>query len=276
MTRGVRLRGSCGAPSKIFSPWSSTTTRSTTRISTPMMCSTQTMVMPFSLRMLCSMSAACSISPWSRPLRLSSASSSLGWVASARASSSFLRAAAPRPSVVVRGIGRQADQASASSAWRQQRARDRSCRAARTRPTARRSRAASGSGTAAGSGRCGRCPCGRCGWPAGRRSPRPRTSPSRAVGAYMPAMQLKIVLLPEPFGPISPRISPSLTSKETFDTAVKPSNILVRPETVRRATRAARSAGETERGTACGPPMASSFSARRRDPRAAAAPGRRS
>ena len=36
------------APSKITSPWSSTTTRSTTRISTPMMCSTQTMVMPFS------------------------------------------------------------------------------------------------------------------------------------------------------------------------------------------------------------------------------------
>ena len=31
-----------------------------------------------------------------------------------------------------------------------------------------------------------------------------------AVGAYMPAMQLKIVLLPEPFGPIRPRISPSL------------------------------------------------------------------
>src|SRR5262245_16880136 len=58
-----------------------------------------------------------------------------------------------------------------------------------------------------------------------------------AVGAYMPAMQLKIVLLPEPFGPIRPRIWPSFTSNETFDTAVKPSNILVRPETVRSATR---------------------------------------
>src|SRR5712691_6476892 len=55
----------------------------------------------------------------------------------------------------------------------------------------------------------------------------------------MPAMQLKIVLLPDPFGPISPRISPSFTSNDTFDTAVKPSNILVRPETVRRATRRA-------------------------------------
>ena len=58
-----------------------------------------------------------------------------------------------------------------------------------------------------------------------------------AVGAYMPAMQLNVVLLPEPFGPMSPRISPSSTSNDTFDTAVKPSNILVRPETVRRGTR---------------------------------------
>ena len=54
-----------------------------------------------------------------------------------------------------------------------------------------------------------------------------------AVGAYMPAMQLKVVLLPEPLGPIRPRISPSSTSNDTFETAVKPSNILVRPETVR-------------------------------------------
>ena len=32
-------------------------------------------------------------------------------------------------------------------------------------------------------------------------------------------MQLKVVLLPEPFGPIRPRISPSFTSKETSLTA---------------------------------------------------------
>ena len=57
-----------------------------------------------------------------------------------------------------------------------------------------------------------------------------------AVSTYM-AMQLNVVLLPEPFGPMSPRISPSSTSNDTFDTAVKPSNILVRPETVRRGTR---------------------------------------
>ena len=57
-----------------------------------------------------------------------------------------------------------------------------------------------------------------------------------AVGMYMPAMQLNVVLLPEPLGPMRPRISPSSTSNDTFDTAVKPSNILVRPETVRSAT----------------------------------------
>src|SRR5262245_61595133 len=56
----------------------------------------------------------------------------------------------------------------------------------------------------------------------------------------MPAMQLKMVLLPEPFGPIRPRISPSLTSNDTFATAVKPPNILVRPETLRNATWPAR------------------------------------
>ena len=56
-------------PSAITSPWSSTTQRSTTRISTPMMCSTQTMVMPRWLRIAASMSAAWSISEWSRPPR---------------------------------------------------------------------------------------------------------------------------------------------------------------------------------------------------------------
>ena len=36
-----------------------------------------------------------------------------------------------------------------------------------------------------------------------------------------------MVLLPEPFGPINPRISPSFTSKETLLTAVKPPKTLV-------------------------------------------------
>src|SRR5687767_4741218 len=45
-------------------------------------------------------------------------------------------------------------------------------------------------------------------------------------------MQLKHVVLPEPFGPMRPRISPSFTSKETLFSAVKPPNCLVRPEIV--------------------------------------------
>src|SRR5881275_843055 len=51
-------------------------------------------------------------------------------------------------------------------------------------------------------------------------------------------MQLKVVLLPEPFGPISPRISPSFTSNETLFTARKAPNLLVRPETLNIAMRA--------------------------------------
>src|SRR5829696_8012921 len=44
-------------------------------------------------------------------------------------------------------------------------------------------------------------------------------------------MQLKVVLFPEPFGPMRPRISPSSTSNDTSLTAVKPPNFLVRPDT---------------------------------------------
>ena len=44
-------------------------------------------------------------------------------------------------------------------------------------------------------------------------------------------MQLKVVLFPEPFGPMRPRISPSSTAKDTSLTAKKPPNFFVRPET---------------------------------------------
>ena len=69
-------------------------------------------------------------------------------------------------------------------------------------------------------------------------------------------MQLKVVLLPEPFGPIRPRISPSLTSNETFETAVKPPNVLVRPETVQERHLARARAGEDGREPRCGSPDA--------------------
>src|SRR3989442_11770181 len=59
--------------------------------------------------------------------------------------------------------------------------------------------------------------------------PRKRTEP--AVGLSAPAIRLKVVLFPEPLGPMRPRISPSATWKETFLTAKNPSKLLVSPLT---------------------------------------------
>jgi hypothetical protein len=56
-----------------------------------------------------------------------------------------------------------------------------------------------------------------------------RTEPS--LGRNVPEIKLKIVLLPDPFGPMRPRISPSTTSKLTRLTATNPPNRLVRPLT---------------------------------------------
>src|SRR6185503_8536542 len=57
-----------------------------------------------------------------------------------------------------------------------------------------------------------------------------------SVGGRAPEMQLKSVVLPEPLGPMRPRISPSRTSKDTAFSAVKPPNRLVRPVTVSMGT----------------------------------------
>src|SRR4029079_7556730 len=51
-------------------------------------------------------------------------------------------------------------------------------------------------------------------------------------GGYSPAMQLNVVLLPDPFGPIRPRISPSFTSNDTLLTARSAPKRLVRPVTL--------------------------------------------
>src|SRR2546427_13300890 len=51
------------------------------------------------------------------------------------------------------------------------------------------------------------------------------------VGRSAPAIRLKIVLLPEPLGPIRPRISPLRSSNETRFTARNPSKLLVRDST---------------------------------------------
>ena len=52
-----------------------------------------------------------------------------------------------------------------------------------------------------------------------------------ADGANVPDSMLKIVLLPEPFGPIRPRISPCSTLNDTWLTAVKPPNRFTKPST---------------------------------------------
>ena len=52
---------------------------------------------------------------------------------------------------------------------------------------------------------------------------------ARASGASVPDSMLKIVLLPEPFGPIRPRISPCSTLNDTLLTAVKPPKRLTNP-----------------------------------------------
>ena len=60
-------------------------------------------------------------------------------------------------------------------------------------------------------------------------------------------MRLKVVLLPEPFGPMSPRISLGFTSNDTRFTAVKPPNSLVRPLTDSIALRQHRTHGRATR-----------------------------
>src|SRR6185369_9742194 len=60
-------------------------------------------------------------------------------------------------------------------------------------------------------------------------SPRKRTEPS--LGAYSPAITLNVVLFPEPFGPIRPRISFCSSRNETLETAAKPPKRFVRLRT---------------------------------------------
>ena len=66
-----------------------------------------------------------------------------------------------------------------------------------------------------------------------RRHPREvaarRTSPCRRRASSMPSRQLKNVVLPAPFGPMSPTISPSSTSRLTSSSAVMPANVFVTP-----------------------------------------------
>ncbi len=60
-------------------------------------------------------------------------------------------------------------------------------------------------------------------------TPSMRTWP--AFGRSMPMMSFITVDLPEPFGPISPRISPGAMLSDMFFTATRPPKRLVRPDT---------------------------------------------
>src|SRR4051812_39333151 len=73
----------------------------------------------------------------------------------------------------------------------------------------------------------------RCGDRPAISAPSNRIEP--AVAGSVPDSRLKIVLLPEPFGPIRPRISPRSTLNETLLTAVKPPNRFISPSTTSTA-----------------------------------------
>src|SRR5262249_2131858 len=51
------------------------------------------------------------------------------------------------------------------------------------------------------------------------------------VGGRSPAIMLRSVVLPEPFGPMMPTISPGSTAKEISATATRPANCLLSPRT---------------------------------------------
>src|SRR5690349_7611585 len=75
----------------------------------------------------------------------------------------------------------------------------------------------------------------RCGESPAISAPSNRIEP--AVACSVPDSMLKIVLLPEPFGPIRPRISPLSTLKDTSLTAVNPPKRLINPLTTSTAER---------------------------------------
>src|SRR5262249_53772199 len=153
-----------------------------------------------------------------------------GCVASARASSSFCKPAAPRLSGVVRGsLGRPASSSACAA-----------CRSASWRVTLRRWPKNAASVTLASrlnfrNGRGIWNVRARPRWQTRSALMPPISAPSSriepAVGRRAPAMRLKIVLLPDPLGPIRPRISPLRSSKDTRLTAKNPSKLLLRDST---------------------------------------------
>ena len=67
-------------------------------------------------------------------------------------------------------------------------------------------------------------------------NPRMRTSPE--VGGIDPAMRLKSVVFPAPFGPMTPRISPCRSSRSTWSTALRPPKLFEIARVARRGAAA--------------------------------------
>src|ERR1035437_4838873 len=65
-----------------------------------------------------------------------------------------------------------------------------------------------------------------------------------AVGASIPAIRLRSVVLPEPLGPSTPMISPLSMPNDKSETAVRPSKRLVRPVTSNSIAASADNSGE--------------------------------
>src|SRR5690349_5800771 len=237
-------RTCAGVPVATTRPKSSTTTVSDSRITMPMWCSTSRTVM--SARTSSITPASSSTSSWYRPLAGSSSMSRSGSAANARASSMRLSVPYGRPAA-----GRAAMPASASRSSTAS-ARSRSCRSRDRMPG---SRSAAGrkpmpapcapSITFSRTDRDGTRP--RC-WKvrdtpssatrcAGSAS---RSRPARSIrpdfGRVSRLTQSNRVVLPAPFGPISPQTLPRGTVKDTPASAVTPPNRTTRSVTVSAAS----------------------------------------
>src|SRR5207247_3529556 len=78
----------------------------------------------------------------------------------------------------------------------------------------------------------------------------PRNLMEPPEGGRAPETQLKQVVLPDPLGPMSPRISPGFTSKVMPWRARNPPKRLVRPETFSTDAATAPAGGKTPDGAA--------------------------
>src|SRR6266542_2338281 len=210
---------SAGVPSAIFFPWSRTATRSESDITAGITCSIMMTATPRSSRMRRMSAASFIASAGFRPAITSSSMSTRGTVARARASSSRLRPASVR--VPGKSCARSASPTKSST----------SSARARGGPAARHAPWIAPTATFSATVRFGngrtiwwvRTTPARTSWWAGRRDTRkPRMSTSPEVGVIDPAMRLNRVVLPAPFGPMTPRISPSRSSRSTRSTARSP------------------------------------------------------